>query len=137
VRNTLVTGILLASLLATLAPAGAAAAGNNDRPRQPRELKRTGDDFAVAGTFTGTLDGSVTVGGRTVLITEKTTVFEAGTGAAKRRVRLTDAPVYITGKMRRGVLVASVVVITGGKSPGRSTPLTREFTKPREGKVAQ
>lgn len=95
-----------------------------------------GGGFAVAGTFTGTLYGSVSVGGRLVLITKKTTIFEAGSGAVERRVRVADAPVYITGKTRRGVLVADVVVINGGRSPGGSTALTGKFTTPKEGKVA-
>ena len=135
-RNTPVTRILLASLLVTLVTAGAATAGNNDGAQQSKELKKMGGDFAVAGTFTGKLEGHITVGGQKILITKKTTIFEAGSGPVKRRARVMDTPVYITGSMRRGVLVASVVVIADRKNSGRSTPLTNEFTKPKNKKVA-
>lgn len=136
-KKTYVTGTALASLLVAFILAGAARAGVDAHSRQPAELKKIGAGFAVSGTFTGTLDGSVTIGDRQVLITRKTTIFEVGSGPVKKRPRLVNIPVYAAGSIKRGVLVASVVVITGRNSPRHAVPLTEELTRPRERKIAR
>lgn len=86
----------------------------------PRDSK---DAVAIAGTVSGSLRGRQRIGGRDVMITEHTNVYKTGEGMIDRGRFLANAPVYVIGVAKDGVVYAQLVIVSDSKQPGKVEPV--------------
>jgi hypothetical protein len=83
------------------------------------------ESFSTNGMFSGSLAGQITVGDRTVVITDRTTVYIAGDGVAEKGTFVANRPVHVGGMVENGVLVASFVVVRPVDSRGKTLSMTK------------
>lgn len=107
------TIFILASAVAVLAVLFIAAdseAGLLDKLKKDTKAKKTGQ-FSLTGKYTGTIAGEIKIKKDKVWITKNTAVYNADRGAARAGLVVTNRSVYISGKWKDGVRVASVVYV--------------------------
>jgi hypothetical protein len=123
-RNILCISILVFAVLfigssLTDSYAGTAddrAVKNRDSKAKPKMDKNA---VVVTGTVTGPLQGRVRTGDRDVMITKQTRIYKPGKGMLDRGTFLSNAPVYIIGVAKDGVVHANLVVVSDPKTSDR------------------
>jgi len=93
-----------------------------DSKSAPKDQK---DSVAITGTVSGSLTGGFRVGNREVMVTNRTRVYKNGEGLIDRGRFLSNAPVYIIGVARDGVVYAKLVIVSDSKTSVRGGPVRR------------
>ena len=108
------TIFILASAVAVLAVLFIAADSEAffDRMKKDTDAKKTGE-FRVQGKFSGSIMGEITIGKQKqkVWITKNTAIYNAERGSASAGLRVSNRDVYVAGKWKEGVRVASIVYV--------------------------
>jgi hypothetical protein len=105
-----------------------------DTNKKIRVKKSSGS--SISALYTGVLQGKIKVGGQDVLITKKTTIYQTGDTRRHTPRSVVKKAVYVSGKMRNGVLVAQIVLVSDKNKSG-VTPLTMEMLKPKPGDIPE
>jgi hypothetical protein len=133
--RTITAVVLAAGALSVTVGDSGADLGELDRSSRGKGAPRVDTrSFAVTGRYEGYLTGKVKLGGRTILVGEKTVIYNAGTGVGERNQHLDGkVPIYVVGtRDEEGNLTATFVIIPSegrglvslGESSVKSTPST-------------
>jgi hypothetical protein len=85
--------------------------------------KDTKGAVAIAGVVSGSLSGRFRAGGYEVIVTKHTRVYKNGKGKIDQGTFLANAPVYIIGIARDGVVHAQLVIVSDSKKPVEGGPV--------------
>jgi hypothetical protein len=85
--------------------------------------KRPSGQFSVSGTFSGELNGYITVGGEKVFISKTTALRIVGAGKIERGTHLRNVFLYASGSVRRGVPTASLILVRSNSNLGERAML--------------
>jgi hypothetical protein len=81
------------------------------------------DTVAIASTVSGSLNGQFRAGKYQVRVTDRTKVYQTGRGMIDTGAFLSNAPVYIIGVARNGVVHARLVIVSDSKKAERGGPV--------------
>jgi len=84
-----------------------------DSKSAPKDQK---DTVAITGVVSGTLKGRFRAGNHEVMVTKHTRVYKNGRGLIDPGTFLSNAPVYIIGVARDGVVYAQLVIVSDSKT---------------------
>lgn len=108
-----------------------AAAGDNNQLLPTKKsnnrigMKSSGQ-FSVSGTFSGELNGYITVGGKNVFISKATAIRRVGAGKIKRGTHVSNVFVYTAGSVKRGIPTASLVLVRSNSGLGEQAVIPSE-----------
>jgi len=102
--------------LAVAATAAVALAGQRGLDRGKKHGPRT---FTVSGTYSGSFDGNMFVGGHKVVVTKKTVIHSTREGMLEYGSSVARKPVFVSGVIERGVMRATMIVVREGRSSGK------------------
>ncbi len=88
-----------------------------------------GSSFSKTGKFIGSINGQIKIGNEKIFVTEETSVYVAGEGLKKTGYFVTDATLYVSGKIKRGVPTATYIVVRPSHSSRASSPRSSADTK--------
>lgn len=121
--SVLVSVVLLVGVSLTDSYAGTSneiATKRNNSKAMPKMDKNA---VAIASTVTGPLKGSFRAGDYEVMITKQTKIYKNGKGMIDQGTFLSNAPVYIIGVARDGVVYAQLVIVSDSKKSVRGGPV--------------
>jgi hypothetical protein len=101
--------------IAVAASAAAALAGQRTLDRAKRHAPRT---FTVSGTYSGSFEGNMYVGGHKIAVTKKTVIHSTREGTLEYGSSAANRPVYVTGVVERGEMRATMIVVRDDRSSG-------------------
>jgi hypothetical protein len=80
---------------------------------------------AITGTVSGSLSGRSRIGDHEVMVSKHTSVYKNGEGMIDTGTFLTNAPVYVIGVQRDGVVYAQLVIVSDSKNPVKGGPVRK------------
>ena len=66
----------------------------------------------MSSIYSGTLQGTIRVAGRDIVITKKTRIFEVGKGLVDFGILVTDSPIYVSAAKRGDAFYARSVIVS-------------------------
>jgi hypothetical protein len=123
-KNIVCISILVSLVLlvgASLTDSYAGAANEIATKRQSWKSMPTVDknSVAIASTHSGPISGRFRAGEHEVMITKHTSIYKNGKGMIDRGTFLSNAPVYIIGVAKDGVVYAQLVIVSDSKESVR------------------
>jgi len=112
------------TLLCTLIVAAVAVAtsGTSRADRLQREAERK-STVTVSGQYSGSLEGTIWLEGKRVVITRKTALHSVEDGRIRAGYHVVRRPLYVSGVMERdGVIRANLIVVRAQASGKRPAP---------------
>ena len=113
---------LIVALLSVLGP----NSGFADREKQTTGTRdgsiatpRNTNAITISGITTGSLSGSVNLGGREIVISKHTRIYKTDRGLLRHGTLVVDAPIYAICVEQRGQLLAKLVIVSDRKQTGQ------------------
>ena len=123
--SILVSVVLLVGASLTDSYAGTSneiATKSNNRQAMPKVDKNA---VAIASAITGPISGRFRAGEHEVMITKQTKIYKNGKGMIDQGTFLSNAPVYIIGIARDGVVYAQLVIVSDSKESVKGGPVRK------------
>ena len=102
--------ILIVAALAVALGQAPADAGKGVAPGGAAEK---GAGFTASGGYSGTLSGTIMVGGELIVVPKKVTIMGASSGAVEPGSSVTARSLYVSGYVKDGKRVAAFIVVLG------------------------
>jgi hypothetical protein len=123
-RNILSISALVSVVLLAVSLPVAGQAGTSQDSKKTTGKTRSGpvvspNSVVVTGTISGSLQGRIKPGGRTVEITDQTRIYKNGKGAIERGTYVVKAPVYVVGVKRDGKIYAVMIIVSDSRTDNR------------------
>ena len=105
--------------------------------------KETKDTFSATGKFIGAIDHRITVDGKDIVLTDKTSIYVVGAGYKKNGIFVTSGSVYVGGVVKKGVFVANYVVVRPANADANAAPVKKSrywiqsTSNPKVGKLTE
>jgi hypothetical protein len=80
--------------------------------------------FSVAGMYTGTIDRSIDIAGRTMRVADDVFIWVVGQGRGNRGMFVTDRALYASVEVKDGVPTVRQILIRPSESTQRATPVS-------------
>ncbi len=114
-----------------------AAAGDNNQLLPTKNVNnrigaKSSGQFSVSGTFSGELNGYITVGGKKVFISKATALQRVGAGKIKRGTHVSNVFIYAAGSVKRGIPTAALVLVRSNSGLGEQAVIPSK-NKPKFG----
>jgi hypothetical protein len=114
--SVLVSVVLLVGASLTDSYAGTSNEIATKRDNWQSKPKADKNAVTIASTVSGPISGRVRAGKYEVMITKRTTIYKNGKGMIDQGTYLSNAPVYIVGVARDGVVYAQLVIVSDSKN---------------------
>lgn len=83
------------------------------------------NSVAIASTFSGSISGRFRAGDYEVMITKHTSIYKNGKGMIDQGTFLSNAPVYVIGVLKDGVVYAQLVIVSDSKETVKGGPVRK------------
>lgn len=75
--------------------------------------------FSMSTVYTGGVRGEMMINGKKILITPTTTIYDTEKGLQAKAVSVNKQPIYVSGNIVDGRMVASMVIVQPAKSKSK------------------
>jgi len=114
--------ILIVLAVALVAVSGVVDSGHaSEQSMSRRKARPNARTFTVSGTYTGLLSGDVIVSGRSIFIAKNAVVYDVEDGILDPEMPVASSNVSLTGTIKNGNLVASLIIVSRNEGSDYST----------------
>ena len=115
-KRNLFAALILPALIAGAFATDGIADGKDRKSDQNKRMNRSPNSFALSGVYSGSLKGTINLGGQEIVITRNTRVYKTGKGMVDHGRYLSNTPIYVTGKMKSDRGYARLVIVSDRQS---------------------